>query len=118
MKEMYGDDVAEMLEDDFMFNSLINNFPFPEAVNWFRPQVDFLSDKTHIWKFEDGFGQDFGEWVSDILGVPFEVMNVTPPKLVIDEDNKVPRSDKIIDNVRNFYRRDFEQLYPQLATSL
>jgi len=37
-------------------------------------------------------------------------------KLNTDEDNKVVRSAKIIDNLRRFYRRDIEQLYPELAT--
>ena len=118
MRKMYGDDVDEMLEDEYLFNSMIHNFPFPEAVNWFRQQVDFVSDKTHVWKFENGFGKDFADWVSHIIDLPFEILDVTPAKLVIDETNKVVRSAKIIDNVRNFYRRDFEQLYPELATPL
>ena len=39
---MYGDDIQEAMEDPVMFHSMLENFPLTQAVNWFRPQVDFL----------------------------------------------------------------------------
>jgi len=118
IRRMYGNDIDYLLEDEMYFYTLLQNFPLTESVNWFRNQVDFLSDKTHIWKFESKFKNDFGEWLSDILEMPFQVYDVPYQKLSTDENNKVVRSDKIIDNLRTFYRRDIEQLYPELATSL
>ena len=115
IRRMYGNDIDNLLEDEMYFYSLLQNFPLTESVNWFRNQVDFLSDKTNIWKFERKFGDDFGEWLSDIIGVPFTIHDVPYKKLSTDEDNKVIRTDKIIDNLREFYRRDIEQLYPELA---
>ena len=41
----------------------------PESRSWYRPQVDFMTDKTHIWKFENGLGDNFVSWLSGILGV-------------------------------------------------
>jgi len=115
IRRMYGNDIDSLLEDEMYFYTLLENFPLTESVNWFRNQVDFLSDKTHIWKFENKFKNDFGEWLSNILEMPFQVYDVPYRKLSTDEDNKVVRSDKIIDNLRTFYRRDIEQLYPELA---
>lgn len=118
LKRMYGDDIQELVEDEAYFFSMLDNFPLTESVNWYRSQVDFISDKTHLWKYEKGFGVDFAEWVSNILNVPFQVYDVPYKKLASDESNKLQKTDKLIDNIRKLYRKDFEQLYPELATPL
>ena len=118
LKRMYGDDIQELMEDENYFFSMLDNFPLSESVNWYRSQVDFISDKTHLWKYEKGFGVDFSEWVSNILNVPFQVYDVPYKKLASDESNKLQKTDKLIDNIRKLYRKDFEQLYPELATPL
>ena len=95
------------------FYSLIQNYPLTEGVNWFRPQVDFISDQTHIWNFSDGFGEDFGEWISNILEIEFKIHNVPYGKLTTDETNRVKRTDRIIHNVKTFYRDDYSKLAAQ-----
>lgn len=117
-KRMYGEDIQELMEDEFMFFNMLNNFPLTESVNWFRPQSDFVSDKTHIWRFEDGLGKEFAEWVSDILKITFTIQDVPYRKLTYDESNKLERTDKLIDNVRKICTKDIEQFYPELATPL
>lgn len=116
LKRMYGEDIQSLVEDELYFFSMLDNFPLTESVNWYRPQVDFISEKTHIWKYENGFGEDFEEWISSILQVPFKMYDVPYKKLSYDESNKLERTDKLIDNVRKLCRRDIEQLYPELAT--
>jgi len=116
LKRMYGNDIQEIVEDEMMFFSMLDNFPFPEAVNWFRCQVDFLTDKTHVWKFENRLGSSFGNWMSEILEVPFEVDSFATYHINSDEGiNKLDRSARLLDNIRKLYRRDIEQLYPELA---
>ena len=116
LSELYGDDLEELLEDPMMFSSMLENYPSSESVNWFRPQIDFLSDKTHIWKFEDKFGDDFAQWLSEIVGVDIKIRQDMPvEKLPTDESKKVKRSAKLIDNIKSLYRKDIEQLYPELA---
>ena len=117
-KRMYGDDIQEQMEDPLMFSMMLENFPLPQAVNWFRPQADFLADGTNVWRFEDGFKEEFGDWMSEVLGVPFTVRDVPYKKLETDETNKLDRSAKLIDNIRQFWREDIEQFYPELATPL
>jgi hypothetical protein len=115
LKRMYGDDIQEQMEDPMMFSMMLQNFPLTQAVNWFRPQSDFLTEETHVWRFEDGFKEEFGEWMSQILGIPFTVSDVPYEKLSTDEDNKLERGAKLIDNIRQFCRKDIEQFYPELA---
>ena len=118
LRKLYGDDIDEMLEDEMYFYSMIQNYPLSQSVNWFRSQLDFISDKTHIWKFENGFGDDFAKWVSHILEMDIMIKaDVQVDKLPTNESRKVKRSAKLIDNVRNLYRRDIETLYPELAPS-
>ena len=116
LSELYGDNLEELLEDPMMFSSMLQNFPSTESVNWFRPHIDFISEKTHIWKFEWGFGNSFGVWLSDIVGVDIKMRNDMPvAKLPTDESKKVKRSAKLIDNIKSLYRKDIEQFYPELA---
>ena len=59
LKRMYGDDIQEAMEDPIMFGTMLQNFPLPQAFNWFRPQMDFLTRETQIWKLEYVFGEEF-----------------------------------------------------------
>ena len=116
LSELYGDNIEELLEDPMMFSSMLQNFPSTESVNWFRPQIDFISDKTHIWKFEDMFEDEFGDWLSGIVGLYIKMRKDMPvEKLPTDESKKVKRSAKLIDNIKSLYRKDIEQFYPELA---
>ncbi len=115
LKRMYGPDIQESMEDPVMFSSMLQNFPFTEAVNWYRPQVDFLSERTHVWKLENRLAFSFGEWVSDNLGVPFKVDAFVEYNTSIDEGvNKLERTDALVENIKYFCKQDIEELYPEL----
>ena len=116
LTRMYGDDIQEAMEAPMMFGSMLQNFPLTQAVNWFRPQIDFLTDDTNIWKFEDGFGSDFDEWMSEILGVEYTTKDVPYEKLAYGETKKLEKTDKLVNNIMSLYRKDYEYLYPELAT--
>ena len=118
LKRMYGNDIQETMEDPMMFSMMLQNFPLTQAVNWFRPLSDFITEDTYIWKFENGFKDEFEEWISDVLNFPFTVRDVPYKKLSTDETNKLNKSDRLIENIKQFWREDIEQFYPELATSL
>ena len=118
LKRMYGNDIQESMEDPIMFSMMLKNFPLTQAVNWFRPLSDFITEDTYIWKFENGFKDEFEEWISDVLNFPFTVRDVPYKKLSTDETNKLNKSDRLIENIKQFWREDIEQFYPELATSL
>ena len=44
---------------------------------WFRPQVDYVSDKTHVWYFEDGFNDNFSNWLSSILKMKINIKKLS-----------------------------------------
>lgn len=111
LTRMYGDDIEPLLENENTFYSLIENFPLSEAVNWFRPQVDFIGKDTHVWKYEDGIGKDFSKWISSILGFEFKIEKLKYSKLTTDETNKVKRTSRIIKNVKDLYSKDYNLLY-------
>ena len=114
LKRVYGDDIQELMEDENYFYSMLSNFPCSESVNWYRPQVDFITDKSHIWKFENGFGGEFSKWMSDLVGVEItmdqNVKYIKDP----DEHNKLDKTPALIDNIRQLYQQDIGQLYPEL----
>ena len=107
----YGDFIQHDLEDSQMFNSIFHGIPFAITRHWYRPQVDFLTNKTNIWKFEYGLGEGFISWLSCVVGVKLKLYeNVDYPK-VSDESNKLVRTKALEDNIRMVYKKDFEVLY-------
>ena len=116
---VYGKEIQEKLEDYDEMVSIIKNFPMSETLSWWRPQVDFVTDTTHIWKFENGLGTDFGDWLGEKLGVPFEIDKYANYAMNRYEGSfKLDRTPKLIDNICKFWREDIEQFYPELATPL
>ena len=111
---VYGEEVKERLEDYDEMVSIIKNFPMAETLSWWKPQVEFLTEKTHLWKFEKGLGTDFGDWVSEKLGVPFEIDPYVNYATNDYEGFKLDKTDKLIQNIRKFCSEDIEQLYPEL----
>ena len=116
LTRLYGDDIQESMEDPMMFSSMIYNFPASESLNWYRPQVDFLSDKTHVWRFEDGIGDEFSSWISGIVGVDIkmdkDLKYLKHPKMREDSpDSRLKKTDALIDNLKVFYRKDFSKFY-------
>jgi len=115
---VYGKEIQEKLEDYDEMVSIIENFPMSETLSWWRPQVDFVTDTTHIWKFENGLGTDFGDWLGEKVGVPFEIDKYANYAMNRYEGSfKLDRTPKLIDNICKFWREDIEQFYPELATS-
>ena len=80
----------------------------------FRPQVEFISSKTHVWKYEDGMGKEFVRWLSGILDIDFS-FSQDVEYLQDSNSSKLRKTSKLIDNLRQFYRKDIEQFYPELA---
>ena len=116
LTRLYGDDIQESMEDPMMFSSMIYNFPASESLNWYRPQVDFISDKTHVWKFEDGIGDEFSTWISGIVGVDIkmdkDLKYLKHHKMREDSvESRLKKTDALIDNLKIFYRKDFSTFY-------
>ena len=107
----YGEFIQSDLEDPEMFRDIFYGIPFAITRHWYRPQVDFLNDQTKIWKFEYGLGQEFISWLSSIVGVNLKLYENVDYYKVSDEGNKLVRTQRLEDNIREVYRKDFEVLY-------
>ena len=116
LKKCYGE-CQELMEDENYFYSMLGNFPCDESVNWFRPQVDFLSDKIHVWKFEDGLGDEFSSWISGIVGIDISLDQDIEYFKYSYEHNRLDKTPKLIDNINQLYKRDYEKIYPELDAS-
>ena len=106
----------KLMEDENYFYSMMQNFPMmmPESANWYRPQVDFISDKTHIWKFENGFKEEFATWLGNIVGVDFKFDEDLDYIRRPDEGIKLKPTPKLLDNVRTLYKEEIEKFYPDI----
>ena len=108
--QMYKPDIQEKLEDDFA--NVLDNFPHSETLNWWRPQLDFITDTTHVWMFEDGLGTDFGYWMSEKLQVPFEIDKYAEyPMNKFEGSFKLERTPKLVENIKEYYKEDMERFY-------
>ena len=109
LKKMFGD-IDDQLEDELYFSSMIENYPLSEGRNWFRPQVDFLSDNTSIWNFSNGLGDEFGKWVETILDVPFKIYDVPYCQISSDKIPRVKKTEKLLRNISYMYQKDYLKL--------
>ncbi len=55
------------------FDCAIEMWREVDKCNWFRPQHEFVSKTTHLWRFEDGFGDNFIKWLLDKFNVELKV---------------------------------------------
>ena len=115
IKRFCGDKAQEGVEDKNSFLYVLKSIPHRQSINWYRPQIDFLRSDTHIWKFEDGFGEDFVSWLSGIVGIDLEFTDDVEYAVAPDEGNKLEKTPQLIDTLIHFYKQDIEQFYPELA---
>ena len=124
LKRKYGENINYILEDVDDCFMILDNFwvgnsldgvlsvkPVKDMTRYFKPQLDYISSHTNIWKYENGFGNDFAYWMSDILNIDFKINHVSYPKLTVNENDKIDRNDRIIDNVIRYYEKDMEKFY-------
>jgi len=115
IKRFCGDKAQQGVEDKNSFLYVLKSIPHRQSINWYRPQIDFLRSDTHIWKFEDGFGEDFVSWLSGIVGIDLEFTDDVEYAVAPDEGNKLEKTPQLIDTLTHFYKQDIEQFYPELA---
>ena len=81
--------------------------------NWYRPQHEFLSPNTKLWKFDWGFKDQFCKW----LNVTFD-LNVVPAKINLDYEKSpmdillIPSHiEKYVEDLRPFVKKYYHQDY-------
>ena len=83
--------------------------------NWFLPQHQFLSPKTHYWKYEWGFGKKFRGWVYDKTGIEIKLQEVNyasicPTEVKTQKTSLYNLSRRSKKNIKEFYKKDYHEL--------
>ena len=99
---------------------------YPENKNWLRPQVDYVTEETNIWKFENGFDEKFSIWLSEVLETNIKIQeldsdytyNDKGQKLFLEYKDpnykKIESTDEIVNHVKSFYQEDYKLWYNSL----
>jgi len=83
--------------------------------NWWVPQTDFISKNTKVWRYEDGFGNNYIEWLNDEVKLSVDssnLHNIHYDKKIYD-NKKHTISDKIKANIFEYYKLDYIKFYPE-----
>jgi len=86
-----------------------NFFSKKKKNNWWRPQHEFVSPHTKIWKYENGFGEKFCDWINNILPINFSIKTQVYDKRGYDQPPGWIKTKSLINNIKKFYRKDFEK---------
>lgn len=79
--------------------------------NWMRPQQEFLSNKTLIYRYEDGLGKNFIDWFNQQFDSKIEYKEYSyfgDPKELLD--NKIKENKKIESLIKDYYAKDYDAL--------
>jgi|TARA_A100000172_G_scaffold59374_1_gene38956 hypothetical protein len=85
------------------FNTELNKIRYD---NWFKPQHEFISSKTKVWKYENGFNKNFCEWISDILSFSFIIHTVFYDPIT-EKRTKFKKTTPLINNIKKYYKKDW-----------
>lgn len=95
----------------YQINGLIN------AHNgMWRPQFDYISFDTKIWKYENGLNEIFSDWLKEEVNLDIieNTSHQVQYKNTYFDNKKYKLSDKIKDNIFNYYKPDYKRFYTNL----
>lgn len=102
------------LEDKSFFFDYIDYERSHESYhnNWFRPQLDFVSHKTLIYKYEMGIDKRFVFWINKTLNLNLDYLQEKRyPRMneesLYPQKNQITR--KIKRNIKDYYVEDFRK---------
>ena len=114
IKEWYSD-VEEEIYTALESKSGLEHFIEYHAItkrynaNWMRPQKEFISEKTFVYKYEDKLGKNFIDWFNKQFNANLEHKEYSyygdPNELL---ENKIKKNKKIESLIKDYYREDYE----------
>ena len=79
--------------------------------NWFKPQYEFIGEGCKIWRYENGFGKSFHDFLYKEFNI---VLKVKTQKIIAAskyDNNKIMKlKPEFIKEVKKFYRKDYSLL--------
>jgi hypothetical protein len=110
----YPIEVYDMLKDkDWLFNFIDYEKTQSDLYksNTFRPQKEFISEKTKVYKFENGLGENLIEWLNENIDLKLRNASVFYQKGPLElkkykfEQEIDP---KVEDLIKEYYAEDYE----------
>lgn len=81
---------------------------------FWTPQYEFINDDTKVWKFEDGFGYDFYDWLNEI-GIEVErkvlkkeVYTIDPTLDLSSKKYNIYDYENLASYIERYYEKDIE----------
>lgn len=114
VKEWYSeieDDIYSALESKFGLEQFIEYHAITKRynANWLRPQKEFISEKTLVYKYENKLGKNFIDWFNQEFNANLEHKEYSyygDPKELLE--NKIKENKKIESLIKDYYKEDFD----------
>ena len=95
---------------DFVYDDLCDIISYAtrkKGSAWYTCQFNFVTDKTLIWKYEDGFGKDFKKWIWNNMRVRLNLKDISyeGPEW---EKMDVSFSPEVEEMVKKYYQVDYK----------
>lgn len=108
----YPEEIYEKLKDkDWLFYFLdLEKIQSSYMTNFYRNQKDFISEKTKIWKIEDGLNIKFVRWINDNFDLSLKYFNdIEYPLLDSETIQTTQEIDPSIEElIKEYYAEDYE----------
>jgi hypothetical protein len=103
--------ISNLMDKNFLLDFIIDESKHNSFHNnWFRPQNEFISDETLVYKYENGMKDIFYKWLNLNINVNIKVKPQNYPKMPSESDrNYFTLDDSTRENIYEFYRKDCEQ---------
>lgn len=110
MHKVYNTDYNNILSSYDSFSEFVTNEinDISYHNNWFLHQSDFISSKTHYWKYEWGFGKKFKNWIFDKTKIEIDLKEVEYEKFEGDINKKYKLNKRVRGYVKKFYKNDYK----------
>ena len=106
------------IDIDFILSSKENLFDYltfekeitSYETNWFLEQHKFLSPITKVWKYENGFGENFLQWISEKFNInlSIECEEYTYDRISTDFYDKLKCKDEVKIWIKEYYSKDYQ----------
>jgi hypothetical protein len=99
--------INKMFRTQEDFNQTINGEILNASSNWYVPQINFINYDTKIWKFEDGFGEKWVEWMMNNFELKITEFPIKEKDYAI---NNISLNKDKIQYIKNYYYKDYKLL--------
>ena len=99
--------INKMFRTQEDFNQTINGEILNAPSNWYVPQINFINYDTKIWKFEDGFGEKWVEWMMNNFELKITEFPIKEKDYAI---NNISLNKDKIQYIKNYYYKDYKLL--------